>query len=44
MVAVGLGLAAIGFGARIMLKTIPSMGQKMAAGMPKFNAQVTIFF
>jgi len=45
MIAAGIGMAAFGFGARFMLKTIPNVGQKMAnaaAGIPKFDKKVSL--
>ncbi|KAF2359126.1 DnaJ domain [Trinorchestia longiramus] len=42
VIVAGLGIAAVGFGARFMLRTIPNLGQKMAnaaTNMPKLDSQ-----
>jgi len=38
MIVTGLGMMAVGLGARFMLKTIPAMSQKMANNIPKISA------
>ncbi|KAF2368503.1 hypothetical protein FHG87_000755, partial [Trinorchestia longiramus] len=43
VIVAGLGIAAVGFGARFMLRTIPNLGQKMAnaaTNMPKLDSQM----
>lgn len=42
---IGLGIAALGFGARFVLRTIPAMGQRMAeaaTSMPKLDGEVSM--
>lgn len=44
MILAGLGLATVGFGARFVLKTIPSLGKKMADTVynaPKLDSKVS---
>lgn len=47
MIVAGLGVAAFGFGARFMLRTIPNLGQKMAnaaVNIPKIDSEVSWYF
>ncbi|KAA0195198.1 hypothetical protein HAZT_HAZT011025, partial [Hyalella azteca] len=43
LIVAGLGMAAVGFGARFMLRTIPNLGQKMAnaaTSMPRLDGEM----
>lgn len=45
LIVAGLGIAALGFGARFVLRTIPAMGEKMAAAatsMPKLDGEMFV--
>ena len=47
VIVAGLGIAALGFGARFMLRTIPAMGQKMAnaaTSIPKLDGEVNSLY
>lgn len=41
--AAGIGLAAVGFAGRYLLKRMPNLSQKMAETVKKLDSQVEIF-
>jgi len=44
VIVAGLGVAALGFSARFVLKTIPAMSQTLAKTIPKIDGQVNQAF